>query len=84
MALSLQGTWFPIGIVDFRIHLFFSELAVLYFECSELSWMYLDPFVVFMGTWNLGRLMGSGSSNGQRRVQVLTMQSLFPATCTAS
>lgn len=47
-------------------------------------YMYQDVFYeVFMGIWVLVALVGLGSRNGRKRLQDLTMQSVFPATCTA-
>jgi len=46
--------------------------------------MYGDVFYeVFMGIWVLVEFVGFGSWNGRKRLQDLTMQSVFPATCTA-
>ena len=50
----------------------------------QQPYMYGDVFYeVFMGIWVLVEFVGFGSWNGRKRLQDLTMQSVFPATCTA-
>lgn len=50
----------------------------------QQPYMYGDVFYeVFMGIWVLVDFVGFGSWNGRKRLQDLTMQSVFPATCTA-
>ena len=46
--------------------------------------MYQDVFYVFMGIWVLGLLVELGSRNGRKGQQDLTMQNVFPVTCSAA
>lgn len=74
--------YIPLLVFEWQKQHILPSLGCLLFRQQPYMYLYVF-YIVFMGIWVLVAIVSLGSRNGLKKLQDLTMQRFFLATCTA-